>query len=459
VILARLISPENFGIAATFAMTYALIEMVSNFSAQSLLVQASDGDSPEFQACGHLLLITRGAANFAILLLIAGPLSSLFGVPEARWAFCWVAAVPLIRGFIHLDTSRFQRTLRFGPTVTVDCASSIIVTLIAWPVALWLRSYSAMLWLLLLQALLYALGTHVAAERRYRWSWNREYGRRFFTFGWPLLLNGLLMYGILQGDRFIIGASRRILPHSTLTLADLGIYSVAFSITMAPGSLFSGMSSSLFLPLLSRVQAIPQQFARRLSACNQLLALSALAIGIPFITVGAWVVPGIYGAKYAGVAPFIGYLGAMWALRVFRNGPTIAAMALGDTRNNLISNIVRSLALLGVVASVAAGLGLTAIAISGLVGEALATIVCIWRLGAVHRVSVAPLFRTVLILSMGMILAAVLGRTFVSGVLTGFLLSATLFTFSALAMLLFFPELAQELRRLPWNWQSRANTV
>ena len=48
VILARLISPEDFGIAATLAMTFSLFEMVSNLSAELLLVQAEDGNEPRF---------------------------------------------------------------------------------------------------------------------------------------------------------------------------------------------------------------------------------------------------------------------------------------------------------------------------------------------------------------------------------------------------------------------------
>ena len=59
VILARLISSENLGIAATFSMTYALMEMASNVSAQTLLVQAPDGDDTGFQA----LLSDLGSEN------------------------------------------------------------------------------------------------------------------------------------------------------------------------------------------------------------------------------------------------------------------------------------------------------------------------------------------------------------------------------------------------------------
>ena len=40
VIVARLITPADFGIAATFAMTLSLVEMVSNLAAEKLLVQS-----------------------------------------------------------------------------------------------------------------------------------------------------------------------------------------------------------------------------------------------------------------------------------------------------------------------------------------------------------------------------------------------------------------------------------
>ena len=53
-----------------------------------------------------------------------------------------------------------------------------------------------------------------------------EYARRLLTFGWPLLVNGLLMFGIVQGDRLIIGTA--------YSVYDLGIYSVALTLAMAP---------------------------------------------------------------------------------------------------------------------------------------------------------------------------------------------------------------------------------
>jgi len=445
VILARLISPENFGIAATFAMTFSLLEMISNLSAQSLLVQAPDGDDPRFQATGHTLLVLRGILNAATLLLLAWPLSLLFGVPQARWAFYWLAVIPLARGFVHLDPNRFQRDMRFTPQVAVDTMSSLLVTVLAWPLAAWFRDYAAMLWLLLVQVVLSTIGSHIAAERRYTWAWDREYAGRFFSFGWPLLVNGLLMYGIFQGDRFLIASSRRVFPNSTYTLTDLGIYSVAFAVTMAPSQFFVNASSSLFLPVLARAQVAKEHFARRYLACAHLLSFSALVIAIPFIVAGRWIVPLVYGPKYLAAAPVVGWLGAMWGVRVFRAAPTLAAMSLGDTRNAMISNVVRTTALIGVIAVAAAGGSLASIGMCGCFGEVLATAVCIGRLSVKHRLSPSLVSRPLAVCGIGMAFAA-FARTGAVSIIAGIGIALVLLCVCAAAMLFLSPELRHNVR-------------
>lgn len=386
VIVARIISPADFGIAAVFSMTFFLLEMISNLAADTLLIQAADGDEPEFQKTAQALHAVRGITNSCIIFVLAGPISRLFGVPEARWAFHCLALLPLCKALNHLDTNRMQRDMRFGVQIVSDCGSNLLVTLLALPLGLWLRDYSLMLWLLIIQVAAFMILTHIMAERRYAWGWNANYAKRVLAFGWPLLINGLLMYIIFQGDRFIIGASRRLFVHSTYTLADLGVYSVAFSLTMAPTMLVASVSTSLFLPLLSRAQCAVAQFQLRYVACGELVSLAAAMTSTAFIIAGKSFVVLIYGAKYAAAAAFIGWLGAMWGLRTLRVAPTLAAMALGDTRNSMIANIARTSALGGVLIVAATGQPLLWIAICGFAGELLALAVCVWRLAREHAV-------------------------------------------------------------------------
>jgi O-antigen/teichoic acid export membrane protein len=447
IIIARLISPSDFGIAATFAVTISVFELMSNLSMDKLLIQAEDGDEEPFQQTAQLLQAVKGFANGLFIFLLGGPIAYLFDEPRARWAFFLLALVPLLRGFIHLDTSRLQRGMRFRPAVTVDVSSQVLVTVVALPLAFWLRDYTAMLWVLILQAASATIISHVVSERPYRWTWEKSYARRIASFGWPLLINGLLLFVILDGDRFIIGSAHRLFPKSSLTLADLGIYSVAFALTMAPAMLISTVSASIFLPVLSRANTLRQQFERRYSAYVQGLAVVATGIAVSFILCGGWMVTLIYGANYAPAGGFIGWLGAMWSLRVIRNGPTIAALSLGDSLNSMFSNMARTTALAGVLTAVVLVAGLKWIAIAGFVGELFATAVCVVRLSRIHHVGAAKFAKPFTVYA-GSVLAAgavaATGLQTLGGALSA-LIAASIVVFACVAMLIVFPRFRSDV--------------
>src|SRR5262249_16026779 len=158
------------------------------------LIQAKDGDDETFQNTAHFLAAVRGIWNSLLFLVLGGPLSVLFGIPRAAWVFQCLALVPLATGFSHLDLIRRHRELQFGPFIRVELGSNTVALLFAIPLALWLRDYSAMLWILNIQAISYCVASHLVAERSYRWAWRRDYMKRMFSFGWPLLVNGLLMF-------------------------------------------------------------------------------------------------------------------------------------------------------------------------------------------------------------------------------------------------------------------------
>jgi O-antigen/teichoic acid export membrane protein len=155
---------------------------------------------------------------------------------------------------------------------------------------------------------------------------------------------------------------------------------------MAPTNFIANGAGSLFLPVLARVKGFPEEFARRYLTCFHAAFLAAVSISVPLIFAGGKVIAFIYGQKYAGAAGFIGWLAAMWGIRILRVVPTVAAMAQGDTRSAMFSNLGRSLALIGMAMAAATGSKLTWIAISGFGGECLAILILTWRLSRVHGI-------------------------------------------------------------------------
>lgn len=371
-IVARLVSPADFGIASTFAVTMAFLNMLGDMSIDKLLVQAPDGDEPRIQATAQMVQFLRGLTSALILLAGATVIAGIFAAPQAAWAFRLLALVPLLRGLAHLDVRRFQRTLRFVPGTLVDAVPQVMSTLITWPLAVWLGDYRVVVYAILLQELTSVVMSHALAERRYAWSRDKEATRRILGFGWPLMVNAVLMFGIFQGDRVVVGTS--------YGLDQLGAYSLAFMLTIVPTALLAGAATSLVLPVLSRVQHDARQFEERASACAQAIALVAALVMIPLVIAGGPLAVGLFGSKYAAAAPVVPWLAATQAVRIFRLSPTVTAIARADTVNSMMSNVWRCS---GIGAMAIAGLmqlDLTWIAAAGLGGELAALLYSLRRL-------------------------------------------------------------------------------
>jgi len=367
VLIARLISVEDFGIASTFAITMAVIEMTSNIAIDRLIIQAKDGDLPRFQATAHTLQAARGALGAVALYLLAGPLAGLFGVPHLAWAYEAMAVTPLLHGLAHLDMYRVQRDMRFSPLVTVEFAAQLLATVAAIPLALRLGDYRAMLYALLLQQVVYAMVSHAVAHRPYRWAFDTEVVGRAVSFGWPLLLNGLLMFANFHGEKIIIGRM--------IGMTELGWFSAAFALTLTPTLVIARTMQSFFLPQLAAAQDDEARFRRLYVVTVQAGLLIGVGIAVTFALAGPAVLVALYGPRYEAAVPVLVWLGVMQGLRIARVGSVVVAMGRADTRNPLIANVARVLVLPVAWFVAAEGGGVAAVVALAMVGEGLAAAV------------------------------------------------------------------------------------
>ena len=371
-LVARLIPVADYGIAATFAIVLAAVEMASALGLQQQIVQARDGDDPRLQNGLQGFQLLRGCLSGAALFLLAGPLARFFGIPEVAWAYQVLALVPVLQALTHFDIHRLNRQMRFGPLILTGVVPAVVGLLIIWPLAVWLGDWRVMLFSILAQFMFVVVTSHLVAERRYRISLEGRVMRRALGFGWPILTEGVLLYLIFQGDKLIVG---RFMGLEVLALFAMGV-----TLTLTPMLVLDKTTHNLFLPRLSRIaQEDTAGFAamgRRvvqmalLSGCLLILAIAVL--GPPFVTL-------LLGEKYSGVIPFMLSLAILSGLRAFRSGPTAISIARGHTSNSMIANLPRALAFFAGWALISQGgsllqliwLGITAEIIGCLVAFAL----------------------------------------------------------------------------------------
>jgi O-antigen/teichoic acid export membrane protein len=345
VILARMLTKADYGLAAVFAMTITLLELSGSMAFGLQIIQSKHGDAPRFQASAHSLQFIGGLFSALCITAMSVPIARLFGVPGAQWAFALLALVPLCQGLCDMDVCRRQRDLEYLPLILVDLVPQLLITAATWPLTFLLKDYRAIVWLMICKAALTSAMTFGLSRRPYRWAWDRTYIRSMLVFGWPLLLTGLITFGSQQADQVLVGA--------VFSLNMLANYALAFSLVSIPWFIFSQVAGSLILPILSRVQNDPERFCRQYRVCIQASAVVGAICFLPLIVAGEQLVTRLFGDKYHGTGMLLAILGAGFALRFLRFVSAYAAVAKADTINQLYSNLLRGANLplaLGIVA-------------------------------------------------------------------------------------------------------------
>lgn len=383
ILLARLMGAEEMGLAVMLAIVLRSIEMISYVAADRLLVQAKDGNTPQFQANAHGLEVMRGILSGVVLGLLAYPTALAFGFPEMAVAFAALGIVPVIRGFAHLDFRRYQRHLRFAATLKVESAAALIGTIAVWPAWVWTGDFTALLWVNIVQGLAFLVFSHLAGQRTYRIQLDRAYLKRLLKFGWPLLVNSLVMFGVFQGDRIIVAMA--------VSPAELGRYALALQLGLLPTLVFARASLSLVLPVLSRVQHSREEFASQYRNILPMLAAAAVCFVLGYTLFGNAAMRILFGQEFVVDALVLSWLGAALALRILRIGSGTALLSLGDSRGLMQTNLWRILGVILAGAFALKGLGLAFIAAAAAAGELVALVAGIRILERKHDVA-TPLY-------------------------------------------------------------------
>ena len=360
-LVSRLISLEDFGTASVFLLAVALVEMVSALGFQQQMAQSANGDAPEFQSALQGFSMLRGLFNAGLLLALAAPLASFFGVPHAIWVFYGIAILPLMSGCAHFDAFRFGRQMAYKASMWVTVLPPVASLISVWPLFHLFGDYRVLVYAILVQAALSLVISHVVATRPYLLRFDGVFIRKSFKFGWPLMISGTLMFLVFYGERGIIAR------HFGLEM--MAVFSMALSLTLTPALVLTRSTMSFFLPQLSAALgmglypnlAVIVLQAHLFLGCGMVVCVALF--GAPFLMA-------VLGDKYAAAVPLLIWLASLMALRVFAGGCAIVALAAAHTKNEVLSNVVRVSLLPVAWLVVRAGGDIMTLIWIGLIGEA-----------------------------------------------------------------------------------------
>ena len=335
-VLAKLMTVEDYGIAATFAVVMAMVEVVTAFGLQQLIIQSKKDDA-DWQAALQGFQILRALVPAALLVIFAPQIAGFLGVPEIAWAYQVLAIAPLMNGIVHLDIYRLNRQMVYLPLIAAQTGPAFLSLLLIWPLWLWLGDWRVMLVAVVLQWVVMAIISLVVAERRYRLRLERSAILSAVQFGWPLMLNNVLLFAVMNGEKMVVARE--------LGMASLAIFAMGFTLTLTPTMVLARSFQSFFLPQLSAVQDDDARFQPLGHAIVEANFFNGIFMVFGIVLVGGPFVALVLGEKYADLIPLLTWLAVLQALRVFKAGGAVVGIARTKTGNAMISNSFRVLSL------------------------------------------------------------------------------------------------------------------
>lgn len=335
-LVARLVSVEDYGVAATFLVVMTFVEMLSALGLQQQIVQSEDGENPRFQAGLQGFQLLRGCIAALIMFAMAAPVADFLGAPQAVDAYRWLSLVPLFNGLVHFDVYRLNRRMQFGPIILSQTVPPLISLMLIWPLAIWLEDYRTLLWAMLVHMGLTSVISHLMAQQPYRVLLDREIMARSLRFGWPILINGALLFAIFHGDKVIVARY--------FGLSDLAIFAMGFTLTLTPTLVVERSTQTLFLPQLSKALSAPSDRARYAAlsatvleinlAAASILVIGCLVLGAPFIHF-------VLGEKYAPLIALLPWFAVLQGLRLAKSAVSAPSLAMAHTGIGTLLNLPR----------------------------------------------------------------------------------------------------------------------
>lgn len=245
-VLARLLTPEDFGLAGVVMLTLFAGAVLTEWGLESLLIQRADLP-PQAVHTAWTLTILRGLGLFVLMQAVAPWIAAAVDRPDVETLLRVGAVSLLLVNVPAVPAALLLRELRFRTRTVLDAGRDVVGTVCAIALAFWLGNVWALLVGLLLGQLAGAVAIWFLHPFRPRWVLAQAALRDYWQSGRHLYASGLMAYVVTKGDDITVGKLRGV--------AELGQYQVVFGIAEMLTRGLSELAGKVVFPAYARMTA------------------------------------------------------------------------------------------------------------------------------------------------------------------------------------------------------------
>ncbi len=293
VVLARLLTPKDFGLFALALLIMNLFDWVKDLGVGGALVQ-SPRSWNRIAPTGLTLSVGFGVLAGGILAGTAGVVAGALNHPELAPLIRVLAVGLTISSLSAIPLARLTRSLDFRRRIVPDflgatVKAAVAIGLAATGLGVWSLVYGQISAVIVITLLYWRV-----ARTSFRFELNTREARQLISFGLPVTAVALLAYAIYNVDYLAIG----------LRLGDdqLGLYTLAYRLPELAVLNLCVVVSEVLFSSLSRLQHSRATLAEHyLRVVTAVMALTA-PLGVALAVAAPATVETLYGPAYSGAA-------------------------------------------------------------------------------------------------------------------------------------------------------------
>ena len=296
IVMARLLTPADFGSIAILLVFVNIGSVIVNSGLNTALVQAEKVDSNSFSTVFWMSL-SISFVLYAIAFAAAPSVAAFYNNDALTWPLRVLCLILVINAYNSVQVAKVTRELKMRKIFVATIASVVVSGVLGVAAAF----AGSGLWALVVQQLTFQITNCVALAFQVDWRpcfvFRVAEAKTLFSFGWKLLVSGIIDTGYRSLADLIIG------KHFSVT--DLGYVSQGQKYPQAVGTMLDGAIQPVMLSAVSHVQsdiAYVKRLVRRALKTSTYIVMPAMTL---FAIVAEPLVRLLLGDQWLPCVPFL----------------------------------------------------------------------------------------------------------------------------------------------------------
>lgn len=330
VILVRLLSPEDFGLVAIAMSFIALINIITSFGFDTVLIQKQKGTNLLYDTAWSLN-ISFGLLACLITTCMSGTISTFYGNTRLQPLLMTLSLLFLITGSQNIGVVDFRKNMTFDKEFKFQIFPKLVGFFATIGMAIWLRSY----WALVFGTIIWKSSTTIMSYimHAYRPTLSFASWRELSHFSKWLMVNNFIYFINSRSPELILG--KFLLPQA------VGLFTIAQEISTLPTTELTANISRAAFPGYSKVSSDLEQLKAIYLKVMGSISFFVLPAGVGLASIAGLLVPVFLGEKWLECVALIRYLSIGGLLLALNSNTGYVFLAIGQPKMSTIVGFCR----------------------------------------------------------------------------------------------------------------------